>query len=316
MTLFLPSLVGATGSAKTKLACLVAATVPIEIVGADSRQIYRGFDVGTAKPTAEERAAAPHHLIDCADPRETFTAARFGDEARSAAARIAARGRIPLLVGGSGLYVRAAERGLFDGPGAEPALRARLESRARREGTAALHAELRRVDPVSAARIGPADLVRVVRALEVAELTGIPISKHQELHREAPPPVRTLRFGIEWDPERLAERVAARAAAMLEAGWADEVRRNLASGIPEDAPAWNALGYASVRDLVGGAIDREEAVRRIAADTRRFAKRQRTWFRAQPETVWFRVESEEELPAVAARIAERLGDASARGARS
>ena len=168
----LPSLVGATASGKTALAIEVArrlrGEVALEIVSADSRQVYRGLDVGTAKPNAAERAAVPHHLLDVADPRETYTAARFAKEARAAFEKIRARGAVPFLVGGSGLYLRAAEEGLFEGPQADPRLRARLGG----ETDAALHARLAQVDPEAAARLNPADRVRVIRALEVWEGTA------------------------------------------------------------------------------------------------------------------------------------------------
>lgn len=307
--LFLPSLVGSTGSAKTQLACLVAEQFPIEIIGADSRQIYRGFDVGTAKPSAEERARAPHHLVDFLDPREVYSAARFGEDARRVAAEIAARRHIPLLVGGSGLYVRAAEQGLFEGPSADAALRGRLEARARAEGVETLHAELQHVDPAAAARIRAGDLVRIVRALEVFEITGTTISEHQSRHRAVAPKVRALRFGIAWGVPQLAQRIERRVESMLQCGWIEEVRDLLESGVPENAPAWNALGYRTVRDVVRGALSRDDAAARVAAQTRRFAKRQRTWFRAQPETCWFHVASEEELPRVAHVIAGALRSA-------
>jgi tRNA dimethylallyltransferase len=305
MTLFLPSLVGATGSGKTKLSLLVAQHVELEIVNADSRQIYRGFDLGTAKPTAAEQSIAPHHLLDAADPEEIYSAARFGVEARRIAQEIHARGRIPLLVGGSGLYLRAAEEGLFEGPAASPSIRERLHARALLEGSASLHRELERVDPRSAARLAPRDVIRLVRALEVHELTGIPLSEHHARHRRSTR-VRALRFGIDWEPAGLNQRIETRIEAMLSGGWIEEVESLLARGIPEDAPAWNALGYAQVRDLVRGRSSREETRASITMATRQYAKRQRTWFRAVQPIRWHRVASEEELPALAVEIAGRL----------
>jgi tRNA dimethylallyltransferase len=310
MTLFLPSLVGATGSGKTKLALLVAQHVELEILNADSRQIYRGFDRGTAKPTAQEQASCRHHLIDVADPEESYSAAHFGGEARRIAREIYARGRLPLLVGGSGLYLRAAEEGLFEGPAASPAIRRRLQERARREGAASLHQELTRVDPKSAARLAPQDVVRLVRALEVHELTGIPLSEHHARHRRTTR-VRPLRFGLDWEPAKLAQRIEDRIDAMLSSGWTQEVESLLARGISEDAPAWNALGYTQVRDLARGRISREEAREAIATAIRQYAKRQRTWFRAVQPIRWLKVASEEEFIPFAAEIAGRLREESA-----
>ncbi|HET9888107.1 MAG TPA: tRNA (adenosine(37)-N6)-dimethylallyltransferase MiaA, partial [bacterium] len=290
---------------KTKLALLVAQQVDLEILNADSRQIYRGFDRGTAKPTAPEQATCPHHLVDVADPEDIYSAAHFGGEARRIAREVHARGRIPLLVGGSGLYLRAAEEGLFEGPAASPAIRGRLHERAQREGAASLHQELTRVDPKSAARLAPQDVVRLVRALEVHELTGIPLSEHHARHRRTTR-VRTLRFGLDWEPAALARRIEERIEAMLSSGWIDEVESLLARPVSEEAPAWNALGYAQVRDLVRGRISRAEAREAIATATRQYAKRQRTWLRAVQPIRWLKVSSEEDFIPFAAEIAERL----------
>ena len=305
MTLFLPSVVGATGSGKTKLSLLVAQQLELEIVNADSRQIYRGFDRGTAKPTVAEQAMCPHHLIDAADPEERYSAAHFGAEARRIAEEIHARGHIPLLVGGSGLYLRAAEEGLFEGPAASPAIRTRLRARVQQEGALSLHRELERIDPKAAARLSPQDVIRLVRALEVHELTGIPISEHHARHRRQSR-VRALRFGIDWDPQVLAERIEQRVDAMLSGGWIEEVEALLARGIPEDAPAWNAVGYAPVRDLVRGHASHEATRQLIVTATRQYAKRQRTWFRAVQPIRWLKVASEDDFPALAGEIARRL----------
>jgi tRNA dimethylallyltransferase len=306
VTLFLPSLVGATCSGKTQLACRIAERLSIEVVGADSRQIYRGFDKGTAKPSDAERAAVVHHGIDIADPRESFSAGRFARFARDAAEKIAARGCIPVLVGGSGLYLRAAEEGLFHGPPASPAVRRRLEDRARREGVPALHAELARVDASSAERVHPHDLVRVVRALEVCELTGEPLSAHHARHRAQGPRARRLAFGIRWETDALARRIESRVDAMLADGWVEEVERLVSSGVPDDAPAWNALGYREVRELARGTLSRADARDAVVRATKQLAKRQRTWFRAVPDVAWFSIETEKDLEAAAREICERI----------
>jgi tRNA dimethylallyltransferase len=309
----LPSLIGATASAKSAIAVQVARLVRVEILSADSRQVYRRLDAGTAKPTAAERSAVPHHLIDVADPEETYTAARFGREARAAAADVRARGRIPLLVGGSGLYLRAAERGLFEGPAADPALREHLRQEAAMLGDEALHARLAAADPETAVRLHAADRVRVIRALEVLALTGEPLSEHHRRHRASPSPFRCLRFGIEWEREALARRIEARVDAMLAAGWIEEVERLVRDGLADDAPAWKALGYREVRDGLATGTAPADIRERIVLATRRFAKRQRTWFRAVDGVIWFAVAGEAELEGVAARIGERIGEEAAVG---
>jgi len=304
----LPSLVGATGTGKTALAVRVAARLDLEIVSADSRQVYRRLDVGTAKPTADERAAVPHHLIDVVDPDDTYTAARFGREARDAFDDVRARGRVPFLVGGSGLYLRAAEEGLFEGPEADAELRERLKREADAKGRAALHERLAEVDAETAARLHPNDRVRIVRALEVWELTGVSMSEHHRRHREARPAERLMRFGVAWPVTLLDARITRRVDAMLSAGWEDEVRGLLEDGLA-GAPAMNALGYPEIRELVEGRIDRAEARERIILATRQFAKRQRTWFRAVEGVEWLEVRAPDGLEAAADRVAGAIAAA-------
>jgi tRNA dimethylallyltransferase len=306
----LPSLLGATASGKTAVALEVArllrGTIAIEIVSADSRQVYRGMDIGTAKPTAAERAAVPHHLIDVADPRETYSAARFGREARAAFDGIRARGAVPFLVGGSGLYLRAAEEGLFDGPAADPAIRARLTAEAETAGNQALHARLSRVDPEAAARLHPQDRVRVIRALEVWEASGLPISEHHRRHRESMPTERRLRFWLDWPTIVLDARIAARVDAMLAANWEGEAARLLREGVPPDAPGLDAVGYPEILEVCAGRTTRGEARERIILVTRQFAKRQRTWIRALKDVDRLAVKCEADLPRAAERIADVL----------
>lgn len=311
--LTLPSLVGATASAKSTLAVELARRVPLEILGADSRQIYRGFDLGTAKPSPAEREVCPHHLVDFLDPAQTYSAATFGEEARRIASEVWKRGRIPLLVGGSGLYLRAAESGLFSGPKASPEIRERLQRKASARGSESLHAELAHIDPAAAGRIAPADLVRIVRALEVYEITGETLSAHHEAHRKAEPLAVAVRWGVQWEASHHRERITARIHAMFAAGWEEEVRNLLASGVPEAAPAWKSLGYEAVCRLVGQETSREEAVAEVIRETRAYAKRQRTWFRAVPNVEWVSLGKMADIPLAADRIARRLLEILERG---
>jgi tRNA dimethylallyltransferase len=278
--------VGPTASGKTALALRLARRLGGEVVGADAYQVYRGMDVGTAKPTPAELGGVRHHLLDVADPDEHFDAHRFLGLADEALAGVAARGAVAIVAGGTGLYARALVRGLADMPGADAALRAALEARAAAEGRDALHRELARVDPAYAARVGPSDLVRVVRALEVHALTGRTITDVHEEHERQPDRHRALWLGLDPGREGLRSRIEARTARMFETGFADEVRRLLAAGHGPDLPPMRALGYRAVCRLVAGEIDEAEARRLTCRDTARYAKRQRNWFRHEPTVRW------------------------------
>lgn len=306
-----PSLLGATASGKTAVAVEAAQRAGLEILSADSRQIYRRMDIGTAKPTREERDAAPHHLIDLVDPEETCTAARFGDDARRVAEDVRVRGRIPFLVGGSGLYLRSAESGLFEGPPPDPDLRARYERIAAEQGGEALRAMLAEVDAETAERLAPADHGRIIRALEVREITGIALSEHHRRHQAQAPRYRFLRFGIEWPTVVLNRRIERRIRQMLDAGWMDEVKSLIAGGLAPTAPAWNALGYPEIRACLEGKIAEAEVAERVEVATKQFAKRQRTWFRSVPDVRWFKVGSEADLLKIAEPMAEQILDAEA-----
>jgi len=257
-----------------------------EIVAADSRQLYRGLDVGTGKPDAAARARVPHHMLDLLEPTDVANAARYAREARAAIAAIRARGRAAIVVGGSGLYVRALLIGLFAGPGRDAAFRRRLGARADRVGWPALHAELVARDPETAARVHPNDAVRITRALEIIEGTGMRASVARRRGAEPPIGVAARAFAIEWPREALAERIARRFDAMLAAGLVDEVRGLLARGVPPDAPAFRAPGYAEIVRFVRGEFPLDEATALAVRATRRYAKRQMTWFRAMPEIAW------------------------------
>jgi tRNA dimethylallyltransferase len=276
-------LLGPTASGKSRLALSLAARFPIEIVSMDSVQVYRGLDIGTAKPSRAERARVPHHLIDLVDPTERYSAGRFREDAIRAVRDIFARGRAPVLVGGSMLYYRALAAGLDALPPADAETRAALDAEAARKGWPALHAELARVDPQSAARIAPRDAQRIQRALEVWKLKGRPLSSMHS-RRPGPPPFRLEAFAlVPADRAGLHRRIVARFDAMLEAGLVEELeelRRGYA--LRADLPSMRAVGYRQVWEFLEGACDRAAMRERAIAATRQLAKRQLTWLRSLP----------------------------------
>lgn len=282
------AVMGATATGKSALAMALAPALRGEIVSMDSRQVYRGFDIGTAKPPREDRAAVPHHLVDTLDPGETSSAGRHVADALRCIRAIASRGGVPFLVGGTGLYFRALFRGL--GPIHIPReTQAEIRAAFSGRGTGELHAELARLDPVRAAAVNAGDRVRVTRALEIITFTGRPAS---EVLREARPPGDAplyLKLVLSMPRERLRERIAGRTAALFDAGWADEVARLMAQGVTRDAPAMQSLGYAELSAAISaghpaGAC-REAVVRR----TQQYAKRQETFFRSETDAVWLDV---------------------------
>ena len=282
------ALLGPTASGKSTLALRLAAALPIEIVSMDSAQVYRGMDIGTAKPGAEERARVRHHLIDIVDPDAAYSTGRWRSDALRAVAGILAAGRIPLLVGGTMLYLRSLLRGLAELPRAEPQLRSQLEARARRGGWARLHAELARLDPVAAARIHPTDGQRIQRALEVCLSTGRPIS---ELQRATTSPLAgwpVLRWVLApADRGALHQRLGERFQAMLAAGLLEEVRRLHGRGdLSARHPAMRAVGYRQLWAHLEGELTLEDATSRAIAATRQLAKRQLTWLRSEPAGTW------------------------------
>ena len=280
------AVVGPTASGKTSLGLALADRLGGEIVSADSVQVYRLLDVGSAKPTPEELAAAPHHLIDVLDPDEPYTAADFARDAAAAVRDIASRGGVPLVVGGTTLYVKALLRGLCPAPPGDEAIRRQLAERAQTEGWPALHAELQRLDPDAATRIHPNDRIRIERALEVVLSTGGPITRLQEDHAFVGGEFDSLQIGLQLPREMLYERIDRRVLEMFESGWIEEVESLLERGYDADLKPLQAIGYRDVVRLVRGELDREEAVQRIQRDTRRFAKRQLTWLRKEPSLVW------------------------------
>ncbi|MBX5481486.1 MAG: tRNA (adenosine(37)-N6)-dimethylallyltransferase MiaA [Myxococcaceae bacterium] len=272
---------GPTASGKTALAIEVAQQLGAEIVSADSQQVYRGFDIGTAKPTAADRALVPHHLLDVADPTETFSAARFQALADEAIAQIAARGKRVVVAGGTGLYLRILLHGVVPAPPAAPELRRSLEAEAERIGRQALHARLAAIDPETAAKVQPTDLVRIVRALEIYELTGTTASEFRREHRFAEDRYRFDLVVLDPPREELYRRIDARTEAMFRGGLLDEVRRHLSAGLRDAAPM-KSVGYLQALQHLDGTLTFEEAIARAARETRRYAKRQLTWFRREP----------------------------------
>jgi tRNA dimethylallyltransferase len=295
------AIVGPTAVGKTALAVRLALDFNGEVVSADSRQIYRGMDIGTAKAGAEERQAVPHHLIDIVAPDEPLTLAQYQEAAYAAIDDIRVRGRVPLLVGGTGLYVRAVVQGLGI-PRVPPdkVLRADLYHRAETEGHAALHARLAMVDPAAAFAIDARNVRRVVRALEVYLQTGQPISR---LQQATPPPYHILQVGLTMDRAELYRRIDERIDRMLAAGLVEEVRALLTLGYGLDLPSMSAVGYRQVVLYLQGEIDLDEAVRRVRHDTRRFVRQQYTWFRLNdPAINWFDVWGEPEAFGAIARL--------------
>ncbi|HUX29999.1 MAG TPA: tRNA (adenosine(37)-N6)-dimethylallyltransferase MiaA [Thiobacillus sp.] len=279
-------LMGPTASGKTALAVSLAERFPLEIVSVDSALVYRGMDIGSAKPDAATLARAPHHLLDIRDPTEAYSAAAFCDDARRLMADIVARGKVPLLVGGTMLYFRALLRGLDDLPRADPALRKALEAKAKAHGWPALHAELAAVDPATAARLAPNDSQRIGRALEIFRLTGTPMSAL--LDRAQPElPYRVLQLAlIPSDRAVLHQRIATRFDAMLAEGLVDEVEfLRRAYVLSPDLPAMRAVGYRQAWACLDGNIDMKALREQGIAATRQLAKRQLTWLRTWPDAV-------------------------------
>ncbi len=278
-------IVGPTGVGKSEVAVDLVGRLRAEIISCDSRQIYREIDIGTAKPSPEVRSKAPHHLIDIATPDEVFSAAEFKRRAETIIKRIQEKNKLPLLVGGSGLYIRAVVDGIFAGPGRDQDLRARLREKEGREGRGSLYQELRRIDPVAASHLHSHDERRVIRALEVYYLSGRPISSHQ---RETPysPLPQTVMVGLRMERKALYQLINRRVDAMMEEGLLGEVERLLDKGYDEDLPSMEGLGYRQIIGYLKGKYSREEAVQLMKRDTRRFAKHQLSWFNKDSRIIW------------------------------
>jgi tRNA dimethylallyltransferase len=295
------AVVGPTATGKTALAVELARRLGGEVVNADSMQLYRGMDIGTAKPDAAERGGVPHHLLDLWHVRQAASVAEYRERARAEIDRLRASGTLPLLVGGSGLYVRAVLDEL-DFPGTDAAIRARLEDELSAVGPAQLHARLARVDPEAAASVLPSNGRRIVRALEVIELTGRPFRAQLP---EPAPHYPAVVIGVDRDPAELDERIAVRVDRMWAAGFVDEVEALAADGLQEGPTASRALGYAQILAQLDGGLTPDEARERTVTTTRRFVRRQRSWFRRDPATTWFDAASPDLADAVMRAITDR-----------
>lgn len=280
-------ILGPTATGKSRLAVELASAFNGEIIGADSMQVYRRMDIGTAKPTEDERKAAPHHMIDVVEPDGEYCAARYARDAREKIREIISRGKTPFVAGGTGLYIRALVHGICEAPAPDMDLRKRLVLEARTSGRTALHGRLGRVDPEAAAAIHPNNLSRVVRALEVYELTGRAISEFRGAHGFASTPYLTLKIGLTKDRLELYGDIEARVDRMVRDGLVEETRALLEAGLTTESKPMLALGYKEMAGYLGGRYTLEEAVRLLKMNTRRYAKRQMTWFRKEPDIRWF-----------------------------
>jgi tRNA dimethylallyltransferase len=282
----LVAILGPTATGKSSLGIALAERFDGEVVSCDSTAVYRGFDIGTDKVPEPERRGIPHHMIDVADPREEYSAARYAREAAVVIRGITARGKLPILVGGTGFYYRALTRGFFPGPSRDAALRARLERVARRRGTERLHAWLDRVDPPSAQRIHARDLKRMIRALEVYFLTGRPLTAHFVDTSSPLPEYCVAAFALRIPADQTAERVARRVDAQFDQGLLDELRGLLASGLPETSQPFTGLVYRQALEHLKGVRDERATRELIVRENRRYARRQLIWFKKEPNVRW------------------------------
>ncbi len=281
------AVLGPTASGKSALGLALAERHNGEIVNCDSTAVYRGFDIGTDKLSIDERRGIPHHLIDIADPTEVYTAAQFARDAEQVIRDVHARGRLPILVGGTGFYYRALVRGLFPGPAADDAMRARLDRIAARRGPERLHRLLGRVDPASASRIMPRDQKRLVRALEVYFTTGRALTDHFGETRSLIADCDVIAVALQLPAALTAERVARRVDQQFARGIVGEVRQLLAGGVPPEVRPFGGLVYRQVMELLRGVRDEAATRALIVQENRRYARRQLIWFRKEPNLIWF-----------------------------
>jgi tRNA dimethylallyltransferase len=281
---------GPTGVGKTETVLKLAEPLSAEIISADSMQIYRKMDIGTAKPTREELACVPHHIIDVVEPDDPFDAAQFVRMAEPIIDRIHSSARPVFVAGGTGLYIKALIHGIFPCPRQNKEIREKLSNEAERLGPSFIFDRLRRVDPESATKIHPNDKQRIIRAIEVFELTGIPLSEHHQAHRFQKIRHRTLKIGLTMDRGFLYERIDRRVDQMLEEGLVDEVEGILRQGFSPHIKSMQSIGYSHVTKFLHGDLSFDEMVRTLKRDTRRYAKRQLTWFGADPQVIWMELQ--------------------------
>ena len=286
---------GPTGIGKTAVAIDLAQRFKGQIIGADSMQIYKYMDIGTAKPTAEEQARVVHHMVDIVAPDEPFDAARYAEQARQIIAELCQHQILPFVVGGTGLYIKSLLYGLITDDVSDPLIRAKLKAEAETHGIETLHQRLCRLDPETAQRLHPNDIYRILRALEVVEASGKSISRHHREHGFTDQPFDTLKVGLEMERELLYKRINQRVDAMLAAGFIDEVKTLLARGYAADLKAMQAIGYRHLVDSIQGRISLAECLRTLKRDHRRYAKRQLTWFNADSEIIWKTPQQIEEI---------------------
>src|SRR5579862_6639806 len=282
----LVAIVGPTASGKSALAVALARSFKGEVVACDSTQVYRGFDIGTAKPTVEERGGVPHHLLDLVDPNFPFTAGEYRARAVAVLKDLRQRAHLPILTVGTGLYLRALLEGLADAPARSEELRARLEAGANAHSLQYLHRVLRRLDPEAAVRIGSRDRPKMIRAIEVCLLTGRPIS---EVHRGGRAPLegyRPIKIGLQPPRAALYDRIERRTRTMLDRGWLEEVAGLVRNGVPQNSKPFDFIGYSELRAHLEGTVSLAAATKAIAQSTRRYAKRQLTWFRKEALVHW------------------------------
>lgn len=277
---------GPTASGKSELAVRLAEHISGEIVNADSLQIYRRMDIGTAKPSPDLLSRIPHHLLDVVEPHEPYSAAEYCRDADEAIGDIVRRGKRVIVCGGTGLYIRALTQGLLDTPGSDEAFRDELRTLAHRAGTAVLHQRLAEIDPIAAGSIHSNDQFRIIRALELCHVTGKPVSELRREHNFAGNRYRTLKIGIQCQRQTLYERIEQRVEAMLRDGFVNEVQDLLAAGFTAELKPMRSLGYRQIVDYLQGKLSFADAVALIKRDTRRYAKRQLTWFRPDGEINW------------------------------
>jgi tRNA dimethylallyltransferase len=298
------AVLGPTASGKSALGLALAERFGGEILNCDSTAVYRGFDIGTDKVPVDEQRGVPHHLIDIAEPTEVYTAAQYARDANRVIREVHARGKVPILVGGTGFYYRALTRGLFPGPGADETLRARLDRVADRKGPERLHRLLKRVDPDSADRIMPRDRKRLVRALEVYLSTGRPLTAHFADTRSPVADCEVIALGLKIPAALIAERVALRVDRQFTRGIVDEVKWLLARGVPAEARPFGGLVYRQVMEMLRGVRGEVETRALIVQENRRYARRQLIWFRKEPTLIWF--DGPGELPGTLHRVEEAL----------